>query len=478
LNQTPEYDLILVGSSFSSAFFLHRYLELAGSAKRRILVLEKGANHSREWLQKNDPRFVEESLSSVDFGTSRHWGVRIAFGGASNSWWACTPRMLPEDFELKSHYGVGDDWPINYQELEPFYCDAEEIMAVSGSSDSPSPRSRPYPAPPHLFSDPDKILKRKWGPLFVSQPNARARYATKRGRARCCAQGVCHRCPVDSKFTVLNELDWLWNDPRVEVVANAEVQRVDIYGTTARGVVFSQLGREKHARGEFIVLGANAIFNPFILIKSGLADRETGRGLCEQVGVNALVHLDGIDNFQGSTSITGNGYPFYSGSHRSTTAACLIETWNVPELRNQRGKYRQFLRTKFIFEDFRNRESRVEVSRQDPNKPQTTYRGPSDSTKRSANAVGNLVATFLEPLPLEGSVDLSVNASEGHILGTAVMGIDPNSSVVDRQLLHHRVRNLAVLGGSAFPTAAPANPTLTICALSLWSAQSVFGSAT
>jgi choline dehydrogenase-like flavoprotein len=54
------------------------------------------------------------------------------------------------------------------------------------------------------------------------------------------------------------------------------------------------------------------------------------------------------------------------------------------------------------------------------------------------------------------------------------MGTDPNNSVVDRQLLHHRIRNLAVLGGGAFPTCPAANPTLTLSALSLWAAERLF----
>jgi choline dehydrogenase-like flavoprotein len=51
------------------------------------------------------------------------------------------------------------------------------------------------------------------------------------------------------------------------------------------------------------------------------------------------------------------------------------------------------------------------------------------------------------------------------------MGEDVATSVVDRNLVHHRVRNLIVLGGSVFPTIAPTHPTLTICALSMWAAD-------
>ncbi|MCP4005679.1 MAG: GMC family oxidoreductase [bacterium] len=61
--------------------------------------------------------------------------------------------------------------------------------------------------------------------------------------------------------------------------------------------------------------------------------------------------------------------------------------------------------------------------------------------------------------------------SEAHALGTVAMADDPAIGVADRHLIHHEVRNLLVLGGSAFPSSSPANPTLTISALSLWAAD-------
>jgi choline dehydrogenase-like flavoprotein len=473
-----RYDLVLVGSSFASTFFLHKYLQLAGSGRRRVLVLERGEARSWQWLAENENRLIRESLDTLvhDSG-DKQWGVRIAVGGASNSWWACSPRLLPEDFELATRYGVGADWPVTYDDLELYYCEAEEIMAVSGSEDSPCPRSRPFPQPPHRFSLPDQILKRRWAEEFVAQPNARARVQTPRGRAACCGAGVCNRCPADAKFTVINELDWLLADPRVELLTGANATAVDVEGDRAAGVVFERRGRTERARAEFVALGASAIFNPFLLLKSGLDGPEVGKGLCEQQGLLVAADLDGIDNFQGSSAITGHAYPFYGGSHRSKRAACLIETWNKPEVRDERGKYRHYLKMKLILEEFRRSENRVEVSREDPDKPVAIYRGPSENTRRTMNQASSMVDTFLAPLPLEGPPRMWAARSEDHILGTAVMGDDPATSVVDRALRHHRVRNLAVLGGSAFPTAAPANPTLTIGALSLWAAEQTFGRA-
>ena len=95
------------------------------------------------------------------------------------------------------------------------------------------------------------------------------------------------------------------------------------------------------------------------------------------------------------------------------------------------------------------------------------YRGHSAYAQRGLASLASQVPHVLEALPVDGYTIDTPRATEAHILGTTVMGRDPARSVVDRNLVHHRVRNLLVLGGSVFPTSAPANPTLTISALSL-----------
>ena len=86
-----------------------------------------------------------------------------------------------------------------------------------------------------------------------------------------------------------------------------------------------------------------------------------------------------------------------------------------------------------------------------------------------------MIDRLSEALPIERIVTTGLGATAAHIQGTAVMGDDPATSVVDRYLMHHQYRNLLVLGASAFPTAGPAYPTLTVSALSLWAADHVLG---
>ena len=477
-SQEDKYDLILVGTGFACSFFLREYLRRGGE-KSRILVLERGQHRTLQWQLENRDRASEHAQSFVNRTPGKPWNFSLHLGGGSNCWWACTPRMLPEDFELRSRYGVGHDWPVSYNDLEEYYCEAEELMMVSGPSDgTPYPRSRPYPQPPHRLSDVDRLWKKAFPETFIAQPCARARVDTD-SRAACCASGVCQLCPIDSKFTVLNEMMYLFYDPRVTLRTGAAVQSLDVTNSVAKGVNYLEDGKLRSAQGDLVVLGANAIFNPHIMLRSGLRHSLLGKRLTEQVSVNVRVDLDGVNNFQGSTSITGHGYMLYSGSHRSSRAAALMETWNMPQLRDVRGKWRQVAHLKFIFEDLPQDRNFVQVSGEDASKPVVSFQGHSTYAQRGMEALSSELPRILKPLPVENvSIADSPNATESHVMGTTVMGTDRHNSVVDRYMVHHDVRNLLVLGTGCFPTAAPANPTLTLCALTLWSANYLLGSPT
>jgi choline dehydrogenase-like flavoprotein len=234
------FDLVLVGTGFASSFFLHRYLERIGP-RARILVLERGPLREHAWQVANDSVLKSDAASSfTNHNPTKPWGFRMAFGGGSNCWWACTPRFRPDDFKLRSLYGVGRDWPLTYDDLERYYCEAEEIMEISGPADgAPFPRSRPYPQPPHRFSDPDKLLKRRFPDEFFNQPTARPSRPATPGRPRCCASGVCGLCPIDSKFTILNTLRHRYdNDPLGSLVVGTRALDMDIPDNRIHGVRF------------------------------------------------------------------------------------------------------------------------------------------------------------------------------------------------------------------------------------------------
>jgi choline dehydrogenase-like flavoprotein len=470
-----KFDLIVVGTGFASSFFLYSYLKKAGPSAR-ILVLERGPD------EDFDTQLEMRAGSSLDDQSLfRHnhphkiWRFSPGFGGTSKSWWACTPRFMPNDFRLRSVYGVGKDWPISYDDLEPYYCEAEQLMAVSGPNNSNLyPRSMPYPQPPHIMSDPDKILAEEYPGLYYPQPSARARMDTS-GRSACCAIGTCSLCPTDSKFTILNGLWRPYRDSRLTLKTEAQVLSILTTGDSVTGVEYLTNGESITVKGDMVVLGAGSIFNPHILLRSGIDDPMVGKNLHEQVSIKVYIDLDGVDNYQGSTSITGHGYMLYDGEHRRDHAACGIESISIPhynQLRAEKGKWRQRMVLKFIYEDLPDPRNHVKVCEEDSLRPEVVYVNHSDYAQRALDKLPDVLPDLLSPLPVEKiTIADRINRSDGHIIGTAVMGNDPESSVVDKHLKHHRYRNLLVLGSGSYPASSPANPALTLSALSLWAAE-------
>jgi choline dehydrogenase-like flavoprotein len=392
-----------------------------------------------------------------------------------------TTRMMPADFQLKSRYGVGWDWPLSYDDLEPHYCTAEQVMLISGPADSPMPRSIPFPLPPHRFSDPDVLLKKRFPDGWYQMATARA--STPNGkRGVCCASGICALCPVDAKFTIQNGLAHLYKDPRVTLQLRSEVQTIETAAGAAKAVNYIQEGVTKRDTGDLFVLGASAMFNPHILLRSGFTHPLIGRRLHEQMPVYVTLDMKGVKCYNGSTVLSGLGYLFYDGEHRRDHAACMIETWSSPfayrpddALRLERGRWNERLMLGFLFEDLPSDDNRVTVSSHNPRLAHAHFGEYSDYAKRAADRIPQMIDKLAEALPIERLVGTSLGTTAAHIQGTVVMGNDPATSVVDRHLVHHQYRNLLVLGSSAYPTASPAYPSLTVSALSLWAADHLLG---
>jgi choline dehydrogenase-like flavoprotein len=472
--QVQSYDLIVIGTGFASSFFLHGFLKRLPE-NARVLVLERGRKLDHAWQvehRSNSDVSHTDTFRKVGLAT-KSWNFTIGFGGSSNCWSANTPRMLPNDFRMKTLYGVGYDWPVSYDDLASYYDDVEDVMSVSGPRDAwPFPRTKPYPQPPHRMTEPDRLLQAKYPDAYFVAPTARASVATG-NRNQCCANGVCTLCPVDAKFTILNGMSAVYSDPRVEVFIGAEALSIDIVGgNTARGVHYQQDGQVYGAKADLVVLGANAIFNPFLMLKSGVTHPLLGRRLNERAWAHAYVHYDGVDGFSGSTVVTGHGYMFYDGPHRAERGGILIEGYNAPPvLRREFGKWRQAQFLKFCIEEEPDNLNRVEVDPENPSRPVVTYNSHSEYALASFRKLPELAEQLFSGLPVEKVIiEPKLVQDDVHIQGTVMMGADRSNSVVDDKMRCHFAPNLIVLGSSAFPTCPPANPTLTLSALALRSA--------
>lgn len=381
------------------------------------------------------------------------------FGGCSNCWWGNAPRLHPTDFELKSLYGVGVDWPISYAELEDDFVVVEEMMEIAGGNDEAVfPRSRPLPYPPHIGSRADRRLAAH-SPLWVPMPTAQG----NGGSRQCCATGACNLCPVDAKFTILNGIDLLWEDG-FACLLGTEARRVITEGGRAAALeVRGPSGEEAEIRGDLIGLGANAISNAAVLLRSGVREDLVGRGLHEQTSQRVWMNIP-FDNYYGGTSITGLGYGLYDGDFRKEAGSVLIESWNSPpSLRIERGKWLQRLKLNLIVEDLPRPENRVVL---EDDEAKVIWKGHSDyayaGLARARDKISDLIPFEHE---IAGFADFA--PTESHIQGGAPMGADPKTSVVEADCAVHGVAGLYALGSGAFPTCSAANPTLTLSALAL-----------
>ncbi len=473
-----RYDVIIVGTGFASSFFLRQYLQHA-APNARVLVLERGDTDSKPWqLQHRATSSIGLDEVYRNATPSKLWLTSPGFGGNSKCWWAGTLRLWPNDFKLRSTYGVGDDWPLTYEELAPYYTFVEDIMQVSGDK-TPMPRSKPYPLPPHQFSDPDRLFQKAFPDAWFHAATARASVATGK-RGVCCASGICDLCPVDAKFTIQNGLAEIYQDPRVTLQLNSPVEVIETHAGIASGVTYLQANRPITAAADLVVLGASALFNPHILLRSGVNDRLVGKRLSEQYALNVCIDMAGVKAYNGSTVITGNGYLFYDGEHRRDYPACMIETWTSPftyqeaPLRTEPGRWTERQYFRFIFDETPLETNTVTVCKDNPRLAETAFHGYSDYAKRGARQIPKMIDKLATALPIERIVDISEATTSGHIQGTVMMGTNADNSVVDGFLIHHRIRNLMVLGASAFPTAVAGLPTLTVAAMAMRSADHLF----
>jgi choline dehydrogenase-like flavoprotein len=468
---SEKFDAVVVGTGFASSFFLREYLEHA-SSDTRVLVLERGRKLPFAWkVEHRRNSDVDFAQAIINKTPHKPWIQNIAFGGGS-CWTGTAPRPHPSDFEMKTRYGVGDDWPFGYEELEPYLTEVEYIMSVAGVDEGPFPRSRPYPTPPHTINSFDEVLAKKYPGEHLTMPSARAT-APSAGRALCCGNGICSNCPIGAKFQVDLHMTDVYADPRVTLRLECRVERLGIEGGQVREVYYTQDDQLRQVGCELAIVGAHAIASPHILLRSGLDDPALGRYLHEQWSVPVQLNLDGIDSLDGSQQVTGLGVMFHDSLDRTKMAACNVENWNVPWLRAERGRWRQRALIKFVIEDLPSPENYVGVSSEDETKPEVYYPTRSEYAQRTVDAVPRLVEELIDGLPVEDYVVVEEEGlgSSAHIQGTTRMGTDPESSVVDANLVHHKVRNLLVLGSGAFPSCPAANPTLILSALSVRAAR-------
>jgi choline dehydrogenase-like flavoprotein len=470
-----SYETVVIGSGFGSFFFLHEFLKRRRGG--RTLLIEWGAHKTHDWQVRNRANSIYETETLYTHGAGeRSWHYTVAFGGGTVCWWAHCPRNHPNDFRLKSKYGVGVDWPLSYDDLAPYYQEAEQIMLIAGPDDTAAhyPGASRYAQPPHRMNDIDRIMKAAQPDMHFVMPNGRLSRAVG-SRGSCCGSAQCWWCPVDAKFDALNSMQHVIEHPEIDICVESKVEYLDIQNNSAGAVRFVNGGREYAVRADLVVLGANGLHSPVLLLQSGFRDPLIGKYIHEKIECTVEAYLSGVNNFSGSTPTTCMNLSLLDGEHRRVYGAAMLyfeNHWDYG-LRPDYGRWREILPITIAVETLP--EITSTVTRASDGRPYVSYPKHSDYGLNGVKAALEKLPIVLRPLPVERIEQRQFDHVSVHLQGTLRMGDGPGESVVDAGQVHHHVRNLIVVGSSVFPTCGSAPPSLTIAAMSLRAARLLAG---
>jgi len=481
----------------------------------RIRPLERAKYNytANEW---NKPHFVNE-LEHPYTGKPYVWVRARCLGGKTLHWGLVSLRFSPRDFKAASYDGFGENWPISYEDVEPYYTRTEKMICVAGQADHLENNPDSYFLKPVPFSCPEALFHKAMAGSFPDRPVIHGRTATAtepvNGRAPCHYCGHCGRvCNVGAAFSsnaVL--LPIAQKTGNLTVRPNAVAWQVLTDGKgRAQSVLFvdRESRQTEEAFGKVIVLGAGSLESTRILLNSRSPEHPNGLGnssgalghyFCEQIMAGDILGV--LPMLRGRRSFADDARPAGTAIY-------------IPRFRNLKNKSPNFIRG-YGFEGGGGSEEFPGFARKIPgfgarfkeevkkNYAATIGMGSFgevlprydnfveiDSQVRDAWGIPvlrfniewgpnelamakDMVETQREMMKAAGAEILEERSTplppgwSIHEAGTARMGNDPKSSVLDPWHACHDVKNLFVVDAAAFVNSTEKNPTLTIMTLAM-----------
>jgi choline dehydrogenase-like flavoprotein len=505
---TDHYDLIVIGSGAGGGTLIHR---LAPSGKR-ILLLERGDWLPREpqnWLAQDvfvDNRYVSEDSWLDSDGKAFQPQVHYFVGGATKLYGAALYRLRAEDFgELQHHDGISPAWPVGYDEMEPYYTQAEELYQVHGErGEDPTdpPASAPYAFPavshePRIQQLADDLEAAGYHP-FHAPCGVMLNEADMTNSA-------CVRCPNSDGFPCLVQgksdaeviaVRPALEHPNVTLLTNAcaVALRTNNAGTAVTGVEVERDGARETFAADIVVVAAGAANSAALLLRS--ANDKHPAGLAngsDQVGRNYTFHNSqavlalskeenptrfqktlGVNDFyfggpgfeypMGNIQMVGKSQaPMFRGERPVATK--LAPSWSLEQVARHAVDF--WLST----EDLPRPDNRVTVDAE--GRLKLSYKASNEEPK---NRLYNQLRSMLKQIGMhERSLvprhaylknEIPV-AGVAHQAGTCRFGDDPAMSVLNRDCRAHEVDNLYLVDTSFFPSIGAVNPALTAMANAL-----------
>jgi gluconate 2-dehydrogenase alpha chain len=548
-------DAVIIGSGPGGA----TAAEVLTRAGWSVIIMEKGRNHL---LDPDDPtrpagdysndeiKFVSRYFLGPDplieprafrrnagEGEHTHVGevnsIPTTVGGGGTHADGKVPRFREEDFHLLSAYGAQPgaevaDWPVGYDELEPYYAEVERAIGVAGRAGA-NPfaawRSGPYPMPPGapmygaLLSS---AAAERIGLHPYEAPTA-ANSVAYAGRPACNNCGYCafFGCPIHAKGDPVALLTKAMATGRAELMSETCVSRIVTDGHRATAVEYIDAAGAGHRMDvKLVIVAGGAIETPRLLLLSGLEHPALGRYLMVHfqtivVGHFASlrlhphkgravthVHDDAMVQDDASRAAAAEGgLPWIRGGlvEHSGGGLPIMEARHSPWGRHHAQAMRDSnLRERmwaFIMqgEDLPYVTNAVDLSpsiRDARGLPvaRVTYQ-PGHHELVASKHHGKILQSVLEEMGADYVIHTSSPGvsyhgigetpvpESRHVMGTARMGDDPATSLVDRWGRVHALDNVVVADSSVFATASGYGPTLTLVALASRAAHHLAGTS-
>jgi choline dehydrogenase-like flavoprotein len=430
-------------------------------------------------------------------------------GGSTNVYGAIWPRYRPSDFRKNDEHGLQPNWPISYEDVAPFYEEADRMIGVSGLAGDTAmpPRAKP-PTRPLPFTKAAGRLAETFDKLDWHWWPAEAGVISENydGRPACNGCGVCNGCPRGSmsKYSLS-----IWPKALAagaKLRTHARVLRIE-KGSDGRatGALFidRNTGITEFQPAKIVIVAANGVGTPRLLLASGnLANRsdQVGRNLLHHTLVSSEMWVDEpIESHMGyvasvisrefaETDLSRgfvNGFNFNcltSTSAAGETAAGWITDTKAPWGRDHHKWFeRHFghcIGIHAIGDDLPNPDNRVSldpnVSDRDGVPVARLHYLPGENDKRMMNYmldrlvdIAKASGAFEYKLQDYRDKDGVYRTPAWHMIGTCRMGDNPETSVVNKWNQSWDVPNLFIVDGSVLATGGVVNPTPTISALAL-----------
>jgi choline dehydrogenase-like flavoprotein len=520
-----EADVCVIGAGISSAMLAEKLSELrpglaitvveAGSALFDVASRVRARQRALDYGENPWPGDLLEDQAGAEGLTA----LTMAVGGLALRWGGACNRFSAEDFRLKSMYGLAEDWALSYEDLEPYYGEAERRLNVFGDP-SPYPedvRSQPYPVPALRLSYNLQQLRgiaERSGTLFAPLPMAH-NLKPFGGRGACCVFDTCGEvCPSGARYSPDFTFKQLMAAGKITLHDRTLVKRLILDDQRATIVAAQAVHRDRpeqavEYRARYFVLAGGHAWSPHLLLLSACS--RFPDGLANRSGLVGC-YMNGHKFLQGQATIDTQLYPGQNQSYslisrrffrsapdrpfvRHDTRVWESAAGRGPRLRDAAGK---ILLGDRLLDDWRTRaaggsvrlrayydvhpskDSRLTLNPAARNRwgdplPRIEHRIDEPTLAREAATNAHIVEVFTSLV--EADHGKLLGTSEGgyldHPAGGCRMGNDPTTSVCDSVGRTHDHENLFVVGSPTMPTAGCTNGTLTFVALTLRSAERI-----